>query len=170
MSPAVLVLMHGKNPALGARPLQTGKLKDTTYSGEYGFRHNTCLCSFFVLLSSQATKVSLMQLTTIDQTASSSRSNPYNVVPATGKRIRFARTIAQRTRADLPADVTSDRHRLSRWIDAHCKQPNSSPFSNYPSSKQVAFAERIARVKHRDVPRECFRDKTLMSKWIDYNR
>lgn len=111
-----------------------------------------------------------MQPTSIETTATSFNSNDYHVVPATEKQIRFARNIAQRTRVELPADLTSDRRRLSRWIDTHRKQAATSPFSNYPSSKQVAFAERIARIKNRDVPRECFRDKTLMSKWIDSNR
>lgn len=111
-----------------------------------------------------------MQLSSLDQTVSSISSNNYHIVPATEKQIQFARRIAQRTRVKLPAYLTSDRRRLSRWIDAHCNQSNPSPFSNYPSSKQVAFAERIARIKHRDVPSACFRDKTLMSRWIDSNR
>lgn len=111
-----------------------------------------------------------MPATSIDPTPTFFNSNDYHVVPATEKQIRFARNIAQRTRVELPADLTADRRRLSRWIDAHCKQSTASPFSNYPSSKQVAFVERIARIKNRDVPRECFQDKTMMSRWIDSNR
>lgn len=90
--------------------------------------------------------------------------------PATPKQLQFARTIAARTKADLPQDLQGDRQRLSQWIDAHYKRAPQTQFSNYPSSKQVAFAERIARIKRRQVPQECFRDKGLMSKWIDSNR
>ncbi len=90
--------------------------------------------------------------------------------PATPKQLQFARTLAARAKADLPAELQSDRARLSQWIDAHYKRAPQTQFSNYPSSKQVAFAERIARVKRRQVPPECFRDKGLMSKWIDSNR
>lgn len=111
-----------------------------------------------------------MQQVSIDPSASSFSSNDYHIVPATEKQIRFARHIAVRTKVELPSELTSDRRRLSRWIDAHSRKSDPSPFADYPSSKQVAFAERIARVKRRDVPRECFRDKTLMSRWIDSNR
>ena len=111
-----------------------------------------------------------MHSTSTDTTAASFNSNDYHVVPATEKQIRFARNIAQRAKVELPTELTSDRHRLSRWIDANHRTSDPSAFSNYPSSKQVAFAERIARAKRRDVPRECFEDKTLMSRWIDGNR
>jgi hypothetical protein len=111
-----------------------------------------------------------MQQTSSPQTAVPFRSNDYHVIPATEKQINFARHIALRANVELPADVTSDRRRLSQWIDAHKEISRASPFSNYASSRQVAFAERIARIKRRDVPRECFRDKTLMSRWIDSNR
>ena len=111
-----------------------------------------------------------MHSTSTDTTAASFNSNDYHVVPATEKQIRFARNIAQRTKVELPTELTSDRHRLSRWIDANQRKSDPSAFSNYPTSKQVAFAERIARAKRRDVPRECFQDKTLMSRWIDGNR
>ncbi|MEP3333543.1 hypothetical protein [Sedimentitalea sp.] len=111
-----------------------------------------------------------MQQTSPDQAVASFSSNDYHMVPATEKQIKFARHIALRAKVELPADVASDRHRLSQWIDAHKEASNASPFSSYASSKQVAFAERIARIKHRNVPRACFRDKTLMSRWIDSNR
>lgn len=111
-----------------------------------------------------------MRTASIDPATRSFSSNDYHVLPATEKQIRFARSLALRNREELPADLASDRRRLSRWIEAHCNQPDRSPFTSYPSSKQVAFAERIARIKRRDVPRECFRDKMLMSKWIDSNR
>lgn len=111
-----------------------------------------------------------MRTASIDPAPQSFNSNDYHVLPPTEKQIRFARSLALRTREELPAELTSDRRRLSRWIEAQCKQPDRSPFSSYPSSKQVAFAERIARIKRRDVPQECFRDKMLMSRWIDSNR
>lgn len=111
-----------------------------------------------------------MRTASIDPTENALRSNDYHVLPATEKQIRFAQSLASRTKEELPSELAADRRRLSRWIEAQCRKPDRSPFSSYPSSKQVAFAERIARIKRRDVPRECFRDKTLMSKWIDSNR
>ena len=95
---------------------------------------------------------------------------PVGTQPATPKQLQFAKQIAARTKADLPAELQGDRQRLSQWIDTHYKRAPQTQFSNYPSSKQVAFAERIARIKRRQVPHECFRDKGLMSKWIDSNR
>jgi len=94
-------------------------------------------------------------------------SNDYHLLPATPKQIAYARQLAQRRGATLPADALTDRRKISEWIDSQ-KAPVTQ-FSNYPSSKQVAFAERIARIKHRDVPYECFKDRTMMSKWIDRN-
>lgn len=98
-----------------------------------------------------------------------SDANDYHLLPPTAKQLHFAREIALRTDAKLPADVQDDRRLLSRWIDAHRERLNRSDQSRLPSSKQVAFAERIARIKRRDVPRECFRDRQMMSKWIDGN-
>ena len=97
------------------------------------------------------------------------RARPTSL-PATQKQLRFAQQIAARGKIDLPAELWSDRQRLSEWIDAHHARLPKTQFSNYPTSKQVAFAERIARLKRREVPHECFRDKGLMSKWIDSNR
>ncbi len=110
-----------------------------------------------------------MQQNPFDQRLSLAESNDYHVLPATEKQIQFAQQIALQTKSDLPADVRSDRQRLSRWIDQHKKTASRSRFSNYPSSKQVAFAERIASMKGRAVPPECFRDREMMSKWIDSN-
>ncbi len=99
------------------------------------------------------------------------QSNDYHQLPVTEKQLSFARSIAQRSGVVLPWDVQQDRHSLSRWIDRNQgKQPETSPFDAYPSSKQVAFAERIARYKRSEVPHECFKDKGLMSRWIDCNK
>ncbi|MGB5862826.1 MAG: hypothetical protein WBG95_00840 [Sulfitobacter sp.] len=88
--------------------------------------------------------------------------------PATQKQIEYAQSLAAKTKSSLPAGITQDRVRLSRWIDAH--KPAPSVFNDYPSSKQVGFAERIARLKRSEVPPECFRDRGLMSRWIDSNK
>lgn len=88
--------------------------------------------------------------------------------PATQKQIDYARSLAEKTKSKLPARITQDRARLSKWIDAH--KPAASAFNEYPSSKQVGFAERIARLKRTQVPPECFRDRGLMSRWIDGNK
>lgn len=89
-------------------------------------------------------------------------------VPATQKQIDYAKSLAEKTKSELPAEFAQDRARLSKWIDAH--KPAPSAFNEYPSSKQVGFAERIARIKRTQVPPECFRDRTLMSRWIDSNK
>jgi|TARA_B110000967_G_scaffold207277_1_gene256196 hypothetical protein len=91
-------------------------------------------------------------------------------VPATEKQIAFAKSIAGKMEATLPATLFANRNSLSAWIDKHKPKPPTGQFANYPSSKQVQFAERIARLKRRKVPHECFRDKTLMSRWIDGNK
>ena len=109
-----------------------------------------------------------MQASLFDNTAEP-KAKP-TTLPATQKQLRFAQQIASRTKADLPAELWTDRKRLSEWIDQHHTPLPRTQFSNYPSSKQVAFAERIARLKRRQVPPECFRDKALMSNWIDSNR
>ncbi|MEH6831490.1 hypothetical protein [Sulfitobacter sp.] len=88
--------------------------------------------------------------------------------PATQKQIDYALSLAEKTKSKLPAGITQDRTRLSKWIDAH--KPAPSAFNDYPSSKQVGFAERIARLKRTQVPPECFRDRGLMSRWIDGNK
>ena len=110
-----------------------------------------------------------MQQSLFDLQTMPSSSNDYHVLPATEKQIHFALEIALRTKVELPADVRTDRQKLSRWTEDHKPHMRQSKFSNYPSSKQVAFAERIARMKRRNVPQHCFRDKTMMSKWIDGN-
>lgn len=97
-------------------------------------------------------------------------TNDYHVLPASPKQLGFARKIAARTKAELPADVIEDRRRLSRWIDEHKARIPTSKFDAYPSAKQVAFAERLSRTKRRPIPQSCFRDKALMSRWIDSNR
>lgn len=89
-------------------------------------------------------------------------------VAATQKQIDYAMSLAEKTKSKLPAGITQDRTRLSKWIDAH--KPAPSAFNDYPSSKQVGFAERIARLKRTQVPQECFRDRSLMSRWIDSNK
>ncbi|MEP2922081.1 MAG: hypothetical protein ABJP06_15260 [Sulfitobacter sp.] len=89
-------------------------------------------------------------------------------VPATQKQIDYAKSLAEKSKSQLPAGFAEDRARLSRWIDAH--KPAPSAFNDYPSSKQVGFAERIARLKRTQVPHECFRDRALMSRWIASNK
>ena len=97
-------------------------------------------------------------------------SNDYYVLPASEKQVHYARAIALRLKAELPAEIINDRSRLSAWIDKHKNAVPENKYARYPSSKQVAFAERIARLKRRPVPPECFRDRGMMSKWIDSNR
>lgn len=94
----------------------------------------------------------------------------YHILPATEKQQRFARQIAERSKAELPSDILGDRQKLSAWIDANKAKQVDNKYSQYPSSKQVAFAERISRKKRNPIPHECFRDKTMMSRWIDSNR
>lgn len=91
-------------------------------------------------------------------------------VPATSKQIAFAKSLAQKSKLEVPTSLFSTRHGLSQWIDKHKPKPMTGQFANYPSSKQVVFAERIARLKRREVPQECFHDKALMSRWIDGNK
>ncbi len=92
-------------------------------------------------------------------------------LPPTPKQVDYARQIATRLNAHIPADAASDRRMLSEWIDRH-KAKASARRTTGPgaTSKQVAFAERIARAKRRAVPDECFRDAGLMSRWISSNR
>jgi len=90
-------------------------------------------------------------------------------LPATPKKIAYARSLALRNQTLLPWEVQQDRRSLSAWIDAQAKLKSGAQDSR-PTSKQVAFAERLARIKRRAVPDECFRDKGLMSKWIDGNK
>lgn len=100
----------------------------------------------------------------------SDNTNDYHVLPPTEKQMNFARSIAQRSGAILPYDITKDRRALSRWIDQHKNQSEAqSHFDRYPSSKQVGFAEALARRKRTNVPYECFKDKGLMSRWITSN-
>ena len=92
-------------------------------------------------------------------------------LPPTPKQVDYARHLAMRLGARIPADAASDRRALSQWIDRHKARASAqrSPAIG-ATSKQVAFAERIARAKRRAVPDECFRDATLMSRWISANR
>lgn len=92
--------------------------------------------------------------------------------PATEKQIGYARALAAKTGAPLPAALLRDRSGLSAWIDKvkATKPAPKGQFANYPSAKQVQFAERIARLKRREIPHGCFKDRTMMSRWIDGNK
>lgn len=86
-------------------------------------------------------------------------------LPATQKQLAFARTLALRNQVILPADLKSDRRKLSAWID---KQKILKPIRNTgPSAKQIALAQKLSRIKKRAIPEECFQDRALMSRWID---
>jgi len=61
----------------------------------------------------------------------------YHILPATEKQQRFARQIAERSKAELPSDILGDRQRLSAWIDANKVKQEESKYARYPSSKQV---------------------------------
>ncbi len=89
----------------------------------------------------------------------------------TAKQISYAKIIASRINAHIPANASADRRALSHWIDLH-KAKDSMPRTGdgYATSKQVEFAERLARIKRRAIPQECFRDMGMMSRWIDANR
>ena len=94
-------------------------------------------------------------------------------LPPTPKQTDYARAIASKLGAAIPADVAQDRAALSGWIgeqQARLKTRAAQPRDTRATSKQVAYAERIARAKHRSVPDECFRDAGLMSAWISSNR
>jgi len=92
-------------------------------------------------------------------------------LPPTPKQVDYARQIANRLNARIPADTASDRRALSEWIDRHKAHATTRRMTGPgATSKQVAFAERIARAKRRAVPDECFRDAGLMSRWISANR
>ena len=93
-----------------------------------------------------------------------------HLLPATPKKIAYARSLALRNQTLLPWEVQQDRRSLSAWIEAQARLKPVSEMDRLPSSKQVAFAEKLTRIKRRAVPDECFRDKGLMSKWIDGNR
>lgn len=86
----------------------------------------------------------------------------------TPRQVDYARAIAARSGARIPAEAAQDRRALSAWIDAH-KSARSTAGPG-ATSRQVAFAERIARAKRRAIPDECFRDAGLMSRWISANR
>ncbi len=92
-------------------------------------------------------------------------------LPPTPKQVDYARHLASRLGATIPADAANDRRALSDWIDAHkaraALRRGGGPEA---TSRQVAYAERIARAKRRAVPEECFRDAGLMSRWISANR
>lgn len=89
------------------------------------------------------------------------------VQPATEKQIAYAKALAAKTGAALPAATLRDRAALSAWIDKTKPQSAKGQFANYPSAKQVQFAERLARLKRREIPDACFKDRALMSRWID---
>ena len=91
-------------------------------------------------------------------------------LPATPRQIAYARSLAQRNRTLLPADLQQDRRALSAWIDRQARMKPYAEIDPRPTSRQVAFAERTARIKRRAVPDECHRDRDLMSKWIDANK
>ena len=94
-------------------------------------------------------------------------------LPPTPKQVDYARQIAARLGASIPADKISDRAALSGWIGEHQTRLKSSAArarDSRATSRQVAFAERIARAKRRAIPDECFRDAGLMSAWISSNR
>ncbi|MCI2394073.1 hypothetical protein [Aliiroseovarius sediminis] len=95
------------------------------------------------------------------------------ILPPTPKQVDYARHIATRLGASIPADKISDRAALSGWIGEHqarLKTTAAQPRDTRATSRQVAFAERIARAKRRAIPDECFRDAGLMSAWISSNR
>jgi len=92
-------------------------------------------------------------------------------LPPTPKQVDYARHLATRLGARIPADAASDRRALSEWIDRHKARATAVRASGSgATSKQVAFAERLARAKRRAVPDECFRDAGMMSRWISANR
>ena len=98
---------------------------------------------------------------------------PTRTLPPTPKQVDYARHIAARLGANIPADKISDRAALSGWIGEHQARLNAQaaqPRDSRATSRQVAFAERIARAKRRAIPDECFRDAGLMSAWISSNR
>ena len=85
--------------------------------------------------------------------------------------MNFAKTLAQKTGAVLPWEVTTDRQKMSAWITERTQAVKRfGEVERAPSSKQVAFAEQIARRKRRSVPQECFRSAGLMSRWITTNK
>ncbi len=93
------------------------------------------------------------------------------ILPPTPKQVDYARIIATRLNARIPADAASDRRALSTWIDQHKTRATTARSTGTgATSKQVQFAERIARAKRRAVPDECFRDAGMMSRWISANR
>lgn len=94
-----------------------------------------------------------------------------NILPPTPKQVDYARQIASRIHAPIPAEIANDRRALSAWIDQHKRASNAPHITDgYATSRQVAFAERIARIKRRAIPQECFRDVGLMSRWISANQ
>lgn len=95
-----------------------------------------------------------------------------HALPPTPKQVDYARHIATKLGAKIPAENISDRAALSRWIGQN--QPRLRAVTpardSRATSRQVAYAERIARAKRRAIPDECFRDAGMMSAWISSNR
>lgn len=93
-------------------------------------------------------------------------------LPPTPKQVDYARAIASKLGAAIPAESIADRRALSDWIGAQqARLTATRPVQGTgATSRQVAFAERIARAKRRAIPDECFRDAGLMSRWISSNR
>ena len=90
-------------------------------------------------------------------------------LPPSEKQLRYARTIAIKTKALLPWDVQQDRRKLSHWIDQHAAAATPAALASAPAtSRQVAFAEQLARRKRTAVPDECYRSRALMSAWLKH--
>lgn len=81
------------------------------------------------------------------------------------KQIGFARSLAERTGAEIPEAALTSARDLSAWIDAAMKKAPPRP----PSEKQIAFAEKLAGEAGIDLPEAARKDMTACSAFIDKN-
>ncbi|PTX52424.1 DNA topoisomerase-3 [Gemmobacter caeni] len=81
------------------------------------------------------------------------------------KQVALARSLAERTGAQIPEAALASARDLSSWIDAAMKKAPPRP----PSEKQLAFAEKLAEEAGIDLPETARTDMTACSAFIDKN-
>lgn len=83
--------------------------------------------------------------------------------------VNYARKIAEGAGIEMPAEILTDRQKLSEWIEANKAPPAKPDISAPPSPAQISYAEKIAAAKKSTIPDETIRSKVLLSAWIDAN-
>lgn len=82
----------------------------------------------------------------------------------TEKMLDFAKRIATKINAELPAEAIADFDACKKFID------DNKDAAMRPTEKQLAFAQRIAGEKGVAVPDEALADGRKLSEWIDANK